>query len=70
MALRCLVVSSAGDGEACNRTRLSLRPSLRPVSEEAEVADLDEAWWQNVKQETPDKLDCVYRHNLLIVAVG
>jgi hypothetical protein len=40
------------------------------VSKEAEVADLDETRWQNVKQETPNKLNCVYRHNLLLVAVG
>jgi hypothetical protein len=40
------------------------------VSQESEVADLDKAWWQHVKQETPDKLDGVNGHKLLGVVVG
>jgi hypothetical protein len=40
------------------------------VSEEAEVADLDKAWWQDVKEETPNKLDRFNRHELLRVVIG
>jgi hypothetical protein len=42
----------------------------RPAAEETEVSDLDEAGWENVKQEAPNKLDGFYRHQLLCVAVG
>ncbi len=40
------------------------------VSEEAKVSDLDEAWWQDVKEETPNELDRFNRHELLRVVVG
>jgi hypothetical protein len=40
------------------------------VSEEAEVSDLDKAWWQDVKQKTPHELDGINRHNLLRVVIG
>jgi hypothetical protein len=32
------------------------------VGEEAEVANLDEAWWQDMEQEPPHELDGIERH--------
>jgi hypothetical protein len=37
------------------------------VGEQAEVADLDEAGGQNVKQEAADELDCVEGHDCTTV---
>jgi len=40
------------------------------VRQESEMADLDEAGWQDVKQEPADELDRVERQELLLVPVG
>ena len=41
-----------------------------PVGEEGEVADADEAAWQEVEQETAQELFNSQGHELLLVAVG
>ena len=34
------------------------------------MADLDEAGWQDMKQEPPDELDGIERHQLLLIVIG
>ena len=34
------------------------------------MADLDEAWWQHVKEEAANELDHFNRHELLCVVIG
>ena len=40
------------------------------VGEQSEVADLDEAGGQDMKQEAADELDCIERHNAAAVAMA
>jgi hypothetical protein len=40
------------------------------IGEKAEVTNLDEAGWQNVKEKAPNEFDCFDRHELLCIVVG
>jgi len=40
------------------------------IGKQSEMTDLDEAGWQDMKQEATDELDCVECHNAAAVAMA
>ena len=66
----CSGACAGSSGELSSRLKQSgQQPGSLAVGEEAEVADADEAWWEQVQQEAAQELVDRQAHDALLVAV-